>query len=120
MNERALQSRLRSEELIAEAAAAFLTANLQRKPTQEQVCKHVGVNEFKLKKVFKKKYKVGLFLYLRLKRMEKARLLMEESDLSISQIANMVGYSEAAFSTAFKRLYKVSPRYWNAEQDTPG
>lgn len=116
MNKRALQSRLDSEELIAEAAAAFLTANLRCKPTQEQICKHVGVNEFKLKKVFKERYKVGLFHYLRLKRMEKARTLMEESDLSISQIANMIGYTESSFSVAFKRLYDVSPSEWKDQQ----
>ena len=45
--------------------------------------------------------------------MEKARRLLEKSDLSVSEIAHKVGIEdEGYFSKQFKQFYSMSPRDW--------
>ncbi len=112
MTSKAIQLRLEGERHIADMTAAFLTRNLRKKPTQEEVCKNAGCNECKLKRIFREYYKMGMFHYLMRMRMEKAKQLMEETDYSMAQIASMIGYTETSFSNAFKRLYGETPREW--------
>jgi AraC-like DNA-binding protein len=48
--------------------------------------------------------------YVTMWRMHKAGLMLKEQDHKIATIADAVGYnSEAAFSTAFRRVHKVAP-----------
>jgi AraC-like DNA-binding protein/quercetin dioxygenase-like cupin family protein len=56
--------------------------------------------------------------YLAQWRMTKAAQLLRESDLSISEVAERVGYqSEAAFNRAFKRLEGVTPGAYRRGRD---
>jgi AraC-like DNA-binding protein len=51
--------------------------------------------------------------YCILKRIEAARLLLDENRHSISDIANIVGYHDhSAFSRAFRRLSGCTPHQW--------
>lgn len=50
-------------------------------------------------------------------RMDMARRLLRNSGVSLTQIADMLGYSElAVFSRSFKRNAGVSPRQWRNEE----
>jgi AraC-like DNA-binding protein len=49
-----------------------------------------------------------------------ATLLVEQNDLTVSEISHQVGYeSETAFSTAFKRRYGVAPGIYRRQTATP-
>ncbi len=52
--------------------------------------------------------------YIALTRMERAKSLLEETDLSVSEIMDRVGISSvSSFSKTFKKHYGYSPRtYW--------
>ena len=48
--------------------------------------------------------------------LEKAASLLLESNLNVSQVAILVGYSKASnFAAAFKRKYGVNPKNYKAE-----
>jgi AraC-like DNA-binding protein len=58
--------------------------------------------------------------YLTRHRMRLAARQLSSSALSISKIADQVGYaSEAAFSQAFKREYGASPSVWRQQRQAP-
>lgn len=53
--------------------------------------------------------------YILMKRMERAKKLLEESDLSVSEIMWQVGFDDLShFSKLFKKHYSLSPRSYRA------
>lgn len=53
----------------------------------------------------------GVIQYVEYFRMEEACRLLNETNLSVSEIADKVGYSTSRyFSTKFKKVYRISPR----------
>src|SRR5258708_16494671 len=58
--------------------------------------------------------------YLAQWRMTKAAQLLRDTDLSIGEVAERVGYqSEASFNRAFKRLERVTPGAYRRRGDAP-
>jgi AraC-like DNA-binding protein len=86
------------------------------------LAQRVGINEFKLKHGFKQLFKKGVHQYRLHIRLRKAKTLLEETDLTIAEIADSVGFeSRDGFSNAFKKEFKLSPRHWrNDLQDISG
>ncbi len=73
----------------------------------------VGINEFKLKAGFKAMFKMGVHQYRIGVRLQQAKNKLEETDLTIEEIAHRVGFkSRDGFTNAFKKEFKISPRYW--------
>jgi len=70
----------------------------------------VGTNEFNLKRDFKAVFGNTVYGYLNQHKMEQARSLLMENDLSISEIAGVVGYKHAThFTSAFKKYFGYLP-----------
>ncbi len=77
----------------------------------DELCKYSGLNEHKLKSAFKLIYGKTTFGYLRELRMEHAAGLLKEDRLSVIQVANEVGYSNAShFARAFKERHGLLPK----------
>ena len=73
----------------------------------------VGINEFKLKHGFRILFKKGVHQYRLAVRLQQAKSKLEETDLTIEEIAYTVGFkSRDGFANAFKKEFKISPRYW--------
>ena len=69
-----------------------------------------GINEFKLKVGFRELFQTSPYQYRLRLCLEKARLLLEETDDTVDQIASKVGFDTYnGFSTAFKRAYSIAP-----------
>lgn len=74
------------------------------------LAKLVCLNEFKLKNGFKQVFDKPVYTYLLDKRLESARVLLEIHGLSVSEAAEVVGYSNgSSFSKAFRKKYGFSP-----------
>lgn len=74
------------------------------------LARKVGINDFKLKKGFRQMYGCSVFDYLLQVKMDKAKVLLEETALPIADIAYMSGYNDPPnFTAAFKRHYGVTP-----------
>lgn len=99
------------EEKSLEEAKNIIEQNFIAPPTIQQLSKMVAMNEFNLKKGFKQQYKTTIFGYANQLKMTKAKLLLLESDHTISEVAYMVGYKNPQhFSSAFKKYFNMLPR----------
>jgi AraC-like DNA-binding protein len=87
-----------------------LAAHPERGRTLKELALEIGMNEFKLKHGFRELFGMPVFRFVFEQRMKRARELLNERDLSISDIAERTGYrSPAAFVAAFKRHYGIPP-----------
>jgi AraC family transcriptional activator of pyochelin receptor len=79
-----------------------------------------GLNEFKLKKGYKQLFQTTVFGHVHQLRMQKARLLLQDKAMTVSEAAFFIGYNNvSSFCTEFKKQFGYSPgRYrsvnsWN-------
>lgn len=83
--------------------------------------KHAGVIFFstsKLNKVFKRYIGTGPGSYHKQIRLLKAKELMEQQQLTWTEVSVIVGYADLpSFSKAFKRVFGCSPRRFNEVGD---
>lgn len=93
-----------------EAAAKYLDQNLSEDHRLNDICRYCYLNEFKLKKGFRERFGTTVFGYLRLKRMERAKAMIDNGADSVIDVANTVGYTNAShFARAFRQVYGINP-----------
>ena len=79
-------------------------------PSIHALARHSGLNRNKLCGGFQSLYGASIYDFCRNLRLEKARQLLDSSDLSIAQIANATGFASAsAFSASFARQFGRAP-----------
>jgi len=77
----------------------------------EELSKKYLINPTTLKETFKAVYGRSIAAHIKQHRMEQAAKLLRETDLSIAEIAQAVGYdSQSRFTAAFKSFFQVVPR----------
>lgn len=92
-------------------AREILVSDLQDAPTIKELARMSGVNQQKLKNGFKHIYGDTINQYLRKVRLETAKMLLLEGNLSIRSIANRVGYTnQSHFSRRFKEEHGLLPK----------
>ncbi|WP_105616584.1 response regulator transcription factor [Vallitalea okinawensis] len=93
-----------------ERALEFIKLNYHNKLTLEMAAYEVNLNRTYFAKLFKKIIGINFHEYLFKHRMEKAKALLLETDLKISDICFRVGYKDINhFNRSFKNFYKCSP-----------
>lgn len=91
-------------------AKAFVESHLLDPLKMRDVCKEVGLNDFKLKKGFKELFGMTVFGYFNKVRMQYARQLFLDTSKSVFEVAYMLGYSDPYnFTKAFKRHFGYLP-----------
>jgi len=76
-----------------------------------------GINEFKLKVGFRELFQTSPYQYRLRLCLEKAKILLEETDDTIDQIASKVGFDTYnGFSTAFKKAFRIAPTEYRNRQ----
>ncbi|KAB7884189.1 helix-turn-helix transcriptional regulator [Poseidonibacter ostreae] len=103
---------INEEELqIAKRAKEHLLKNFVQAPTINILAHLCATNESKLKKIFKKVYKMTIYNYIQKLRLEKANLLLKDRVLNIGEIARDVGYKhQGHFSKLFFETYGIYPK----------
>jgi len=87
-----------------------ITSNVSFDYSLEQLALESGLSQAKLQEGFKLLYARTVTEYIRHVRLEKARDLINTSDLNISEIVYSIGFSSRSyFSKIFKKKYKMSP-----------
>jgi AraC-like DNA-binding protein len=77
-----------------------------------------GINEFKLKLGFRELFYTSPYQYRLRLCLEKAKLLLEDTDDTINQIAIKVGFDTYnGFSTAFKKAFHIAPTEYRNRQE---
>ena len=94
-------------------AKAILTENFDKPMTIPQLAKKAGINEAKLKKGFKDLYGQSIHDCLQQLRIDKAKHLLTTTDITVTDIAFHVGYSQHNhFITLFKKVVGAPPAEW--------
>nr|WP_306414083.1 AraC family transcriptional regulator [Allorhizobium borbori] len=112
------RQRLTSTDIAAiRSARMLLEESLHAPPDIRTLSRRIGINRTKLFYGFKRLYGTSTVQFIDGLRMNKARRLLLETDMSVSQVAAEVGYGFAAnFSTRFKNHFGQSPRTLRREQ----
>ncbi|MBW4514821.1 MAG: AraC family transcriptional regulator [Timaviella obliquedivisa GSE-PSE-MK23-08B] len=95
-------------------AREILAKHLQNPPSLKALARQVGLNEFILKRGFRQVFSTTVFGYLHQYRMEQAKQLLEEGNLSITQIAHAVGFANRGyFAAAFRKRFGINPKAYS-------
>lgn len=102
-------SSVRDVSRINEARDIILD-QFQRPPTIPQLAKTVGVNQTKLKTVFKATFGLTIHDFTQKCRMDRAAELLIMTDIGVAEVAYAVGYDHpASFTHAFKGYFGHPP-----------
>lgn len=101
---------------IIKEAIHFINLNLNKNLTLKAISSNIAVSSQYLSTLFKQEVGQSLTEFIAKNRMEQAIYFLKESDLSISEIATEVGYSDLNyFSKVFKKHYGVTPSTYREE-----
>ncbi len=99
-----------SKQTSVEKAKSFIEQNISQTLTCEDIAAHVYLNPIYLNRIFKQEIGMPLMEYLLNKRLDLAKRLLDETNMTVSSIALAVGYSNFSyFSRLFRKCIGVSP-----------
>ncbi len=106
-------SRTTAGKRLAQQAGYFIREHSEQKFSLAGIASALYVNGNYLARVFKRETGHTLLWYHNAIRCEKAKQLLQETDLSVSEIGAAVGYvSSAHFSHLFKKMTGIAPSDW--------
>ena len=92
------------------AVRRYIDLHFKEALTLEQLADEGHMNKYYLSHAFKREYGISPINYMISKRIEESKYLLAETDLSLSQIAHLLGFSSLSyFSQVFRKTQGVSP-----------
>ena len=99
------------------AVRRYIDHHFKESLTLDQLAEEAHMNKFYLSHAFKQEYGVSPINYMISRRINESKYLLAETDLSLSQIAQLLGFSSLSyFSQVFRKTQGVSPMEYR--QDT--
>ena len=94
----------------AEQAAGFIEEHYQNDISIQDIADELGISRYHLCRVFKESRGETLLEYIAEVRMERAKRLLEETELSIGEVAQQVGFNNVTyFHKRFKQSFGITP-----------
>ena len=92
------------------AVRRYIDHHFKESLTLDQLAQEAHMNKFYLSHAFKREYGVSPINYMISRRLEESKYLLAETDLSMSQIAQLLGFSSLSyFSQVFHRTQEITP-----------
>ena len=92
------------------AVKRYIDLHFKEALTLELLAEEAHMNKYYLSHTFKREYGVSPINYMITRRIEESKYLLAETDLSMSQIAQLLGFSSLSyFSQVFRRTQSISP-----------
>ena len=92
------------------AVRRYIDLHFKEPLTLEQLAEEAHMNKYYLAHAFKREYGVSPISYMISRRVEESKYLLAETDLSMSQIAQLLGFSSLSyFSQVFRRTQSLTP-----------
>jgi AraC-like DNA-binding protein len=102
-----------------EYVASFIQENYHRKLTLTEMASVVNLSRWRLCHLFKEGMHTSPQRFLTWVRLEQARRLLATEFLTVKEVMNQVGMSDAsAFARSFKTAYGVTPGKYRSEPKT--
>ena len=99
------------------AVRRYIDLHFKEPLTLEQLAEEGHMNKFYLSHAFKKEYGLSPINNMISKRIDESKYLLAETDLSMSQIAQLLGFSSLSyFSQVFHRTQDISPKEYRQSQ----
>ena len=99
------------------AVRRYIDLHFKEALTLEQLAEEGHMNKFYLSHAFKREYGVSPINYMISRRIEESKYLLAETDLSMSQIAQLLGFSSLSyFSQVFHRTQNISTKEYRQSQ----
>lgn len=94
----------------------YITAHYTEPLDARSLCRKFGIGKTQLYEIARQNYGVGVAEHIRNLRIEKAKRLLREGNLSLAEIAARCGYKDYNYFIAvFKRVVGVSPKRYARE-----
>lgn len=88
----------------------YIDLHFKEALTLDLLAQEAHMNKYYLSHAFKKEYGVSPINYMLSRRIEESKYLLAETDLSLSRIAQLLGFSSLSyFSQAFRKTQGISP-----------
>lgn len=92
------------------AVRRYIDLHFKESLSLDQLAAEAHMNKYYLSHAFKREYGESPINYMISRRIEESKYLLAETDLSMSQIAQLLGFSSPSyFSQVFRRTQSVSP-----------
>lgn len=98
------------EEWIINECHAILRDNYSDPPSILKLARDFGISDYRLKNGFRDKYGITPYRFILNQRMIKARELLSEGRLNVTEVSQAVGFSSlGSFSNAFAEMFGYRP-----------
>ena len=92
------------------AAKRYIDLHFKEAISLDLVAEKSHMNKYYLAHAFKREYGVSPMSYLTSRRIDESKYLLAETDLSLSQISQLLGFSSPSYFTqVFRRTQSISP-----------
>ncbi len=121
-SQKVLPSNVSKNEILCYSIMRYIDANIFHIKDFSDIADYFNYNYSYLSKVFKQTTKITILQYLSNKKLEHAKLLIDERKLSLTKIAETLNYASIySFSKSFKYHFGISPteyKKWTQNKKT--
>jgi len=104
------KKRLKSVTETNDKIIKCLSENVEKTLSLEQISKLTGISVTHMKRTFKKQHDGGIIDYFILMKIDRAKKLITETELSFTEISDSLGFSSSAyFSRTFRKKTGLTP-----------
>ena len=97
----------------------YVQDNIFENITLSDICSHIGLNRNSLARYFKKDTGLSVSEYIKKQKLLKARELLRNKKLSITDISNMLKYSDQSYFTQqFRKEFNMTPKQCRIRLET--
>ena len=98
------------------SAIEYIDSNLDKRLTLDQVSNKVYLSDYYFSKLFKRETGLSFSVYLNARKVQKAMILLKESDRSVNDISDALGFTRLSyFSQTFKKYTGYAPTKYRTE-----
>ena len=110
-------SEIRDSGADAEDIRRYVDMHYTEQISTGDVAQYFHMDQNYISRVFKKKFNKNIKDYITEKKMEKAKWLLENTDLKIYEVSDASGYTDYFYFTrVFRKLTGITPTEWRENQ----
>ena len=107
---KAARNKYKDKQAVVRNCIAYINDRIAEKISLDNVSEYLGVNKSYLSSIFNKDMGISIVDYIHDKRVSNACYLLANTDFSISEVADYIGYFDTSyFIRIFKTIMKVTP-----------